>query len=92
MSAFMEQYKAYNGYVYADFGGARSERDRAESRRYAEEMGWTFEARTGNPAFFNDALRGNWDERFLMVPTGEQVASAWDDRILKSAPAPVRRA
>lgn len=88
MDAFTEQYKAYNHYIYADLGTPCTLHCREQSRCYAKEMGWGFEALTGDPGYFRAALDGQWDdERFLVVAPGQMIAAAWDDRILKAVPA-----
>jgi len=84
MEAFLEQYKSYNGYLYADFGSQRTVGHMESSRQKAKEMNWTFETMRGNPAYFAAALSGQWDEkRFLTLTPNEKIAPCWSGNILK---------
>lgn len=56
-------------------------------RQCAKALNWTFRELKGDVSLLRDLLYGPWDEeRFLMVPPGEQILSLHDRRIIQAAP------
>jgi hypothetical protein len=55
-------------------------------RRLAEEMaeqrGWRFDALAGDLALLRQLLSGDWDEAFLIVQPGHEIAASYGDAII----------
>lgn len=52
----------------------------------AERRGWSFDRVLGDLALVRNLLYGDWNDDFLIVPPGQRIAMAYDDRIIRCAP------
>ena len=58
-----------------------------ETIRQADERGWKYERLSGDMGLIVDLVDGRWDdERFLVVPAGHEVATSYDERIIRATP------
>ncbi len=72
MTSFIPEYEtAYfiKSQVYDDA------KEREHTKRIAEDFGWAFNETTADLTFFDDLLKGDWDERFLVCPPQHEVAA-----------------
>ena len=53
----------------------------------AERRGWTFDRVIGDLALVRNLLFGDWNDDYLVIPPGQQIAMAYDDQIMRCAPA-----
>jgi hypothetical protein len=74
--------KAYSRLCYLEMGTCDESRFIEQSRRRAEQMGWTFEHRRGDLALLRKLLQGPWDDDILVVQPGQAVAPRNDDTVL----------
>lgn len=79
--------KIYRTAAYIDLGVGDSTANEAYAKRCAEWMGWNFQRFAGNRQLLMDLLAGHWDdERFLLVPPGQEIQPSADDRVMKAVP------
>ncbi len=77
----------YSKLTYIEMGIEPDGRFEEETRRQARERGWQFEKLAGDMGLIVDLVDGNWsDDRFLVVSPGQQIAPAFDARIVKAVP------
>jgi hypothetical protein len=76
----------YSSMCRIDMGVAPQAEQRVEDagRREAQARGWSFEAIKGRLDLIRDLVDGRWDDRFLRVEPGQQIAPSYDERILKA--------
>ncbi len=53
----------------------------------AERRGWSFDRVMGDLALVRNLLYGDWNEDYLVIPPGQRIAMAYDDQIMRCAPA-----
>lgn len=53
----------------------------------AARRGWSFDRVLGDLALVRNLLYGDWNEDYLVIPPGQRIAMAYDDQIMRSAPA-----
>ncbi len=85
----MEQnwYKEYNWAFYIDWDMPKSDYYRDYTKKAADYLNWGFKEIKGNPELLQNFLDGNWNnERFLVIPPGEEIAASHDELIMCSTP------
>lgn len=81
----------YSKLTFIEMGIEPDDRFEQESRRQAGERGWRFEKLAGDMRLITDLVDGNWDEdRFLVVPPGHEIATTFDEQIVKAVPSDSR--
>lgn len=82
-------HKNYSQFTYIDMGVEPDDRFEQDTRREAEERGWTFRKEQGDMRLIRNLVGGNWgEEDFLVVPPGHRVVARYDEAILASEPVP----
>lgn len=81
----------YRRATYIDWGFPTAARDKAFTRRCADELGWEYDTLPGDPGLLQRLTDGVWsDEDFLVLQPGEISAAApATDRILSVAAPPL---
>jgi hypothetical protein len=75
----------YRKLAYIDTHTGDFEAYKDIARRQADEQGWDYEDLDGSIGLMLRLLAGAWDEdEFLVVPPGQTIAAAHDDRIVKT--------
>jgi hypothetical protein len=74
--------KHYQRAVYIDMGVGDSLAVETYAQQEAARRGWTFERLAGDPALIGRLLAGDWNEDFLTVEPGRQIAMAYDDGVV----------
>ncbi len=72
----------YDRLTYIRMGLECEEPFRDMARREAEERGWTFDEVQGSMELLRKAIRGEWDEDFLVLEPGQTVAATHDACII----------
>jgi hypothetical protein len=72
----------YDRAVFIDLEIAHSSANEARAQAEAKRRGWTFERMTGNLNLIRRLLAGDWDEDFLVLRPGEQLAMSWDEGVI----------
>ena len=73
----------YTRLAFIDTGVGPQERFAAEAKRKADERGMGFERMRGDPRWIQDLIDGPWDdERFLVVPPGQQIVAKYDGTLV----------
>lgn len=81
-SSWNDEY-AYAAYI--QWPGIAQDNFLAFTQEAAQYFGWDFQCFQGEDTLLRDMLYGHWDEeRFLVVPPGEQIVSSFNDTILAS--------
>lgn len=62
-----------------------SDEFRSQARTEAHEKSWAFEEIQGDNSLFRRLLSGQWNDDFLIVPPGHQIAAAYNEDILATA-------
>lgn len=77
----------YSGIAFIETGVEPDDRFERHSRAHAARQGWKYEKVQGNLDLVQALCDGPWDEdRFLIVPPGQQIASSFNDSIVKAVP------
>lgn len=75
----------YGKMTFIEMGIEPDDRFEQQARRQADEREWKFEKLAGDMSLIKSLLDGPWDDdRFLVVPPGNQVAASFDEKILKA--------
>jgi len=80
MDGWLSHYKRA---VYLDTGLGDNGEVEAQARAEAERRGWVFERIAADLDLVRRLLDGEWDADFLVVPPGQQVVMAYDDKIIE---------
>ncbi len=77
----------YSKLTFIEMGIEPDDRFEEKTRRQANERGWEFEKLVGSMQLITDLVDGNWDDdRFLVVPPGHEIATTFDEQIIKAVP------
>ncbi len=77
----------YSKLTFIEMGIEPDARFEQETRRQADERDWQFEKLVGDMQLITDLVDGNWDDdRFLVVPPGHEIATTFDEQIIKAVP------
>jgi hypothetical protein len=74
--------KHYQRAVYIDMGVGDSLAVENYAQQEAARRSWTFERLAGDLALIGRLLAGDWNEDFLTVEPGRQIAMAYDDGVV----------
>jgi hypothetical protein len=72
----------YQRAVYLDTGLEDDSRAQAAAQQAAVSRGWAFESLPADLGLVQRLLNGDWEEDFLVVPPGQEIAMSYDDEIL----------
>jgi hypothetical protein len=84
MGAWQSHYKRA---AFIDVGVGDGTPVQALAQDEADRRGWTFDRVLGDLTLVRRLLYGTWDDDFLVVPPGQRIAMAYDDQIIRCAPA-----
>ncbi len=77
----------YRQITYIEMGVEPDDRFLRQARQEAEQKKWTFDHVLGDLRLLQALVDGPWDEeRFLVVPPGQEIAPCFDDRIIQAQP------
>ena len=82
MGAWKEHYKRA---AYIDMGIIPACTCRARAVEEAARRGWEFADLKGDHSLIRRLVHGEWDEAFLVVQPGQQVAATYDAKIIEAA-------
>ena len=77
----------YGRAAFVSMGVADETVPEAAARDEAERRGWAFERLEGSMVLLRRLLDGDWDDDFLVLRPGEELAMSWDDGVVKAVPA-----
>ncbi len=77
----------YSRFLYLEMGICDESALIADTRRRAADNGWEFELRDGDIGLIKKLFAGDWDDEFIIVQPGQQIAARNDERILEAQPA-----
>jgi hypothetical protein len=77
----------YNRAAFIDVGVGDGTPVEAMAQTEARRRGWTFDRVLGDLALVRRLLYGEWDDHFLVIPPGQRIAMAYDEEIVRCAPA-----
>lgn len=72
----------YNRAAYIDLGVGNGAQLEAQTQQEAANRGWQFERLTGNLTLIRRLLDGDWDQDFLVIQPGQQVAMSYDADVI----------
>lgn len=72
----------YNRAAYIDLGVGHGATLEAQTQGEAERRGWRYDRLAGNLTLIRRLLNGEWDDDFLVVPPGQQVAMSYDENVV----------
>ena len=73
----------YQRAVFIDMGVGDGTNVEEQARGEAERRGWAFERLTGNLVLIRRLLAGDWEEDFLVVEPGGEIAMAYDNQVMR---------
>jgi hypothetical protein len=74
----------YNRAAYIDLGVGEGVTLEAQTQSEAERRNWRYDRLTGNLTLIRRLLNGEWDQDFLMVEPGQQIAMSYDEQVVRS--------
>jgi len=77
----------YGRAAFVALGVADESAPETAARDEAERRGWAFERIEGSLVLLRRLLDGDWDDDFLVLQPGEQLAMSWDDGVVKAVAA-----
>jgi hypothetical protein len=78
-------YKNYSQFTYIDMGIGASDTFEQQTRREADEKGWSFEKVIGDMSMIERLVNGEWRENeFLVIPPGQRVVTTFGMDIIKA--------
>lgn len=84
---FADMTHNYSKLAFIEMGIEPGDGFERETRRQAEQRGWQYEKLRGDMRLITDLVDGNWDaDRFLVVPPGHEIATTFDEQIVKAVP------
>lgn len=84
---FADMTHNYSKLTFIEMGIEPDDRFERETEAQARERGWKYEKLTGNMGLISDLVNGDWDDRrFLVVPPGHEIATSFDEQIVKAVP------
>ena len=72
----------YQRAVYLDTGLGSDDPAQAAARQAAAAHGWAFERLPADLVLIQRLLNGDWEDDFLVVPAGQEIAMSYDDEIV----------
>lgn len=87
MEVMGEWGKHYRRAVFIDTGEPGEEQYRQLAQEQAQQRGWSFERKTGDPRLINMLLNGEWhDAEFLVVPPQHRIEQSSDSGLIQATP------
>lgn len=87
MEAMQAWRQHYTRAVFIDTGSKGGEAYEEQTRAKAEQRGWTYERKQGDPRLIKMLVKGDWaDEEFLVVPVGHKIAQVGTEALVKAVP------
>jgi hypothetical protein len=83
MGAWQQHYQRA---VLIDLGIGDTSAVEASTRAEAERRGWTFDTLSGDPVLIRKLLYGEWDDDFLILQPGQQIAMALGREVITACP------
>jgi hypothetical protein len=74
----------YKKIAYIDTGVGNPGKNADMARQQAQSRGFEFETVAGNLKLLADLLNGEWNENYLVVAPGDEIANSYDSEIVKS--------
>ena len=72
----------YNRAAYIDLGVGDGTLLEAQTASEAANRGWNYERLTGNLTLIRRLLNGDWDQDFLVIQPGQEVAMSYDEDVV----------
>ncbi len=72
----------YNRAVYIDLAIGDGTQLESQTKQEATKRGWTYERLTGDLTLIRRLLNGEWDQDFLVIQPGQQVAMSYDEDVV----------
>ena len=79
MGAWQQHYRRA---AFIDMGVGDASKVEAQARAQAERRGWLFDRLAGDLVLVRKLLYGEWDDDFLIVPSGQKIQMTYDDRVV----------
>ena len=76
----------YNRAAYVDLGIGDGATLEAQTQSEAARRGWTYERIAGDSTLIRRLLNGEWDQDFLVLQPGEQIAMSYDEDVVTRRP------
>lgn len=74
----------YNRAAYIDLGIGDGAALEAQTEQEAARRGWNYARLPGDISLIRRLLNGEWDQDFLVVESGQQIAMSYDDEVVQS--------
>lgn len=72
----------YNRAAYIDLGVGDGARLEAQTAEEAANRGWNYERLSGNLTLIRRLLNGDWNQDFLVIQPGQEVAMSYDEEVV----------
>ncbi len=83
MSTIGDWRQNYTNLMYLKMGPGDEDRYIERSRKIAASHDWDFEVQDGDWSLLRKLFYGDWDDDFLIIPPGRQIASSNDDDVVQ---------
>lgn len=87
METMGEWRSRYQRGAFLETGLAPDDVAEQRARQESEMRGWRFERVTSDLGLIERLVEGEWDEDFIVVQPGQQLAMSYDDSVVKAIPA-----
>jgi hypothetical protein len=87
MEAMGEWQAHYQRGAFLETGLSDDDTARKKAQAETESRGWRFERVMSDLTLIERLLNGEWDQDYLVIQPGQQVAMSYDDDIVKAEPA-----
>jgi hypothetical protein len=87
MEAMGEWQSHYERGAFLETGLAADDTSADRARQESELRGWRFERVMSDLTLIERLLAGEWDDDFIVVQPGQQLAMSYDDGVVKTVPA-----
>ena len=78
---------SYNRMTYIDLPVGKAGGYQQQARQKADQLGWKFRVLPGSLTLLERLLTGQWDQDFLIIKPGQQIAASNDDQVIKAVKA-----
>ncbi len=77
----------YNCITYIDLPVGKAGGYQQQARQKADQLGWKFQVVPGSLTLLERLLTGQWDQDFLVIEPGQQIAASNDHQVIKAVKA-----
>ena len=77
----------YNCITYIDLPVGKAGGYQQQARQKADQLGWKFQVVPGSLTLLERLLTGQWDQDFLVIEPGQQIAASNDHKVIKAVKA-----